>query len=224
MSVLTVSRELGSAGSAIAEQAARTLGYHFMNKQSIGMVLSQYGLIEFHQEYDSSFGFWDRFDARRAERRGEMLDMLNRVLLALARHGNMVILGRCGFAVLQNFTDVLNVRIQAPFTLRVRRIIAERNIQDIAQAEAVVKEGDRIRAAFIESVYGVRWDNTKAFDMVIDTGKVPPDRAVAWLVENLKILDEQKEKETHTTRAIPDDPILASVISQQLQCEEDHQN
>ena len=156
MSVLTISRELGSEGSSIAEKTAQTLGYHFMNKKSIGMVMSQYGITEFNQEYESASSFWDRFDVRRTARRGEILDMLNRVILALARHGNMVILGRCGFAVLHGYQDVLNVRIQAPLHLRVQHIMERQEIQDYKKAEAIVTEGDSIRSAFIESVYGVR--------------------------------------------------------------------
>ncbi len=128
MSVITISRELGSQGRQIAENTAQALGYHFMNKKAIGEVLEEYGLVEFREEYEIAPSFWDIFDAHRMERRSEMVSMLNKVILALAQHGNIVILGRCGFAVLRDFADVLNVRIQAPPEQRVAFIKADENI------------------------------------------------------------------------------------------------
>jgi cytidylate kinase len=41
-----------------------------------------------------------------------------------------------------------------------------------------VRESDKVRSAFIQSWYGIRWDQTDAFDLVIDTSKVQPDVAV----------------------------------------------
>lgn len=90
MSIITISRELGSEGSHIAEKVAQALGYHFADKKTMEDVLIQYGFAEFDKEYDAARGFWGRFDARTTE----MVNMLNRVIQAVARHGNAVILGR----------------------------------------------------------------------------------------------------------------------------------
>src|SRR5512136_3007919 len=118
MPVITISREYGSEGESIAERIAQTLGYHLVDKEFIGAVLGQYGLVEFAWEYDTLPGFWDRFDAERGKRRAVMVDMLNQVLRAVAHHGDMVILGRSGFAALSGFADVLHVRLKAPFSIR----------------------------------------------------------------------------------------------------------
>src|SRR5512135_3353328 len=108
MSVITISREFGSDGSYIAEKVAQALGYHFADKKTLEDVLTQYGFVEFDKEYDAARGLWARFDARTMD----MINMLNRVIQAVARHGNVVILGRGSFAVLGGLADVLNVRIQ----------------------------------------------------------------------------------------------------------------
>ncbi len=219
MSVMTISRELGSEGRYIAEKAAQTLGYHLVDKATMENVLVQYGFVEFEQEYDAAPGFWARFDSRRTQ----MVDMLNRVIQALARHGNTVILGRGGFAVLNGFADVLNVRIQAPLPIRVRRVMAQQKISEPEQAEAIVKENDKVRVAFVESFYNVRGDAASAFDVVIDTSKVSPELTASWLVDAVRGLPEQKAGEERIARVIQVEPVLASAVSSVLGCEIEHE-
>jgi cytidylate kinase len=213
MSVVTISREFGSEGSTIARQVAQKTGYHFVDKNVIGEVLIQYGFVEFKQEYDSVSSFWTGFDSRRAE----MVGMLNRVIRALARHNDVVILGRGSFAVLDDFADVLNVRIQAPLSLRIKRVMAHKSIDNVEQAEAWVEENDKVRASFIEWFYGVPWHTASAFDVVLDTSKVSPDLAVGWLVDTVSGMNETKTGGAQTTRMIEVDPILSSVVAEVLE-------
>jgi cytidylate kinase len=224
MSVITISREFGSGGSVIAKKAAQALGYHLVTKDTIARVLNQYGLAEFKEEYDAAPpGFWARFDTEKMERREVMVSLLNQTFLALARHGNMVIVGRCGFAVLGGYTNVLNVRIQAPLPVRVKRVMEEQNLPDAGQAEAMVKEADRIRATFVEAHYGGRWDAAGAFNVVVDTDKVPADLATAWLVEATGALKERIQRgEGHTAGAIQADSTLLTAVSYELDCQTAH--
>jgi len=222
MSVITISREFGSGGSAIAQKVAQALGYHFVDRDTIGGILTQYGLPEFKAEYDAAPPtFWARFDTQRMERREVMVSLLNQTLLALAHHGHMVILGRCGFAVLRGYADVLNVRLQAPVSARISRVMETQHLADPAQAEAAVKEGDKIRAAFVETFYGARWDDAGAFDVVIDTDKVPAELAAAWLVDGAKAL-QPSQGGVQTTRAIRADSTLSAAVSYELNCEARH--
>lgn len=222
MPTITISRELGSQGRQIAVDTAKTLRYHFMDKAAIGEVMEEYGLVEFHHEYEVAPSFWDFFDARRKERRGEMIDMLNRVILALAQHGNMVILGRCGFAVLHDYADVLNVRIQAPMDMRIRQVMAWKHFPSLDRAEDFVKENDRVRTSFIESFYGVKWDSAKAFDLVIDVNKTPPEMATKWIITAARRMERSIQGDDRTTASIAVDSTLTSTIYKALDCHTDH--
>ena len=215
MSVVTISREFGSEGSRIARQVAQKLDYHFVDKDIMGQVLIQYGFVEFKQEYDSVPSFWNSFDSRRVE----MVTMLNRVIRALAQHDNVVILGRGSFAVLDDFADVLNVRIQASLSLRIKRIMAQEKIDNFEQAEALVEENDKVRSTFIEWFYNVPWNITSAFDIVLDTSKVPPELAVDWLVDTVSAMNEIKTGGEQTTRTIEVDPVLTEVVAKVLEAQ-----
>ena len=221
MAVITISREIYSEGSYIGEKVAEALGYHFVDKSTIEKVFAEHSIVQFKEVYESVPGFWARFD----DMRTTTIRFLKQAILALARHGEMVIVGRGAFAVLGGFADVLNVRVQAPFPVRVRRAMEKEKITESDRAEALLKEGDGMREAFVKSFYDIRWENAaaaSAFDLVIDTGKVPPDLAVTWLVEALKVLKERETHDQPTTDAIEINADLASTVSEVLGCQVTH--
>jgi cytidylate kinase len=220
MAVITISREIYSDGGYIGEKVAGVLNYHFVSKNGIEHIFLEHGLVEFRKLYESIEGFWTRFE----DMRTTTIAFLKQVILALASHGNVVIVGRGAFAVLGPFADVLNVRVQAPLPIRVKRAMEKEKITELHEAEAFLKESDRARDTFVESFYNIRWVDAapSAFDLVIDTGKVPPDMATAWVVEALRGLKERKKERGLTTKTIKVDPELAGTVSEVLGCYNTH--
>jgi cytidylate kinase len=211
MPAITISREIGSLGDMVAEQTARRLGYALVDKNVIGKVFGQFGFIDFKETYDAS-GFWTRFDPHYTE----MAHLLNRIIETLVFHGNIVLLGRGGFALLKDYADVLNVRIQAPFLIRVERVMDEYGLTSQAAAEEFVKNNDRMRRSFVESIYGHQWDSVSAFDLVIDTGKVSSELAVNWLEAEIAQMSRSPHAEKRMTRDIQIDTVLAKTIDEIL--------
>lgn len=221
MSVITISREFGSEGDMIAHQVAQSLNYHFVDQKFIGDILGQYGYVEFDKEFTTLPTFWERFDAQREKQRDLMAQMLNQVIEAVAHHGNVVLLGRVGFEVLGKYTDVLHVRLQAPFSVRVRRIMTQQGLS-LEEAESAVKQSDKVRVAFVEEFYKVPWGSIHAFDMVINTGKIPSELAVSWIISAVKAPMTSLEIEKPTTASIVVDRILAEAVSEELKCTQSH--
>ena len=221
MSVITISREFGSEGDTIAHQVAQSLGYHFVDQEFIGTILSQYGLVEFDKEYATLPTFWERFNVQKEEQRDAMAKMLHQVIEAVAHHGNVVILGRSGFEVLSGFADVLHVRLQAPLPIRVERVMAQQEIP-FEQAESVVKNNDKVRMAFVEEFYRVPWDSIHAFDLVINTGKISSDLSASWVIDVAKTSVTSLETNKPTTSSIVVDRILADAVSETLKCNQTH--
>ena len=217
MTVITISREFGSEGDVIAQQTSQRLGYHLVDHKFIEVILGQYGYVEFDKEYANLPTFWERFDAQR----DVMAKMLDRVIQAVASHGNVVILGRSGFAVLDGYSDVLHVRLQAPFSVRVRRIMEQQEVS-FEQAEEIVKRNDKVRVSFVEEFYRVPWSAIHAFDLVINTGKVSPDLATNWVIDAAKALTDNLEEDKPTTESIVVDHIMAGAISDALKCHKVH--
>jgi cytidylate kinase len=211
MTAITISREIGSKGDLVAEQTAKRLGYQLVDKNIIGQILHQYGFVEFKKIYDET-GFWANFDQRRLE----MVKFLNRVIETAAYHGNIVLLGRAGFAILKGQADVLNVRIQAPFSLRVQRVREGQVFASLAEAEQFVRDNDQMRKDFVNSMYAGRWDSPASFDLVIDTGKISIDRAVDWLEAAARDLSQNRVNVEQTARALEIDTVLLDTVVQVL--------
>ena len=221
MSVINISRDFGSEGDYLAEKVAKTLRYHFVDKEFFGSVLNQYGLVEFDAEYDARPGFWEKLNDQRYERRDEVMDMLNKTIRAVAQHGNVVILGRSSFEVLGQFSGILNVRLQAPFPVRIKRVMEEMKIP-LEEAEVLVKENDKVHIAFTEEYYKVPWDAIHAFDLVINTGRISPDLAATWVVEAVHAMGTIQEPGKPAISSLEIEPILKKAVSDALKCTMTH--
>ena len=220
MTVITISREFGSFGDVLAERVAHALGYHLVDKAFVSAVLRQYGVAEFDLEYETQPGFWDGLDVQKADRRDVMVRMLNLVVRTVARHGNAVILGRSGYAILTGLSDVLHVRLQAPLDDRIAAIQAQQNIA-LDVATELVKEKDAIRTAFIKSFYSVPWASSNSFDLAINTALVPLDMATAWVIDAAK-LSRNGVGDKPTTRMIEIDSIMMQAVTEKLNCATEH--
>lgn len=208
MAVVTISREYGSAGTEVARKAAALLGYHVVDKAAIGRILAGYGLIDFDAAYESESGIWSAFDTRQRT----IVSMLERIALAVARHGHSIVLGRGSYIALAGTAGVLNVRIRAPFHWRVERVMREEGLDDRQRAEAAVREGDKVRSSFVSAVYGIRWDSMERFDLVVDTSKIGIDRAAGWIAEAAKDLPAEAAVQGAA------DPVLAEALESELGC------
>jgi cytidylate kinase len=209
MAVITISREFGSEGNYIGTKVAESLGYQFVFKKEIGEIFKRYGMVNFEEVYQAKVNFWTRFD----ELRNEMMAFLSEIIRAVAHQGNVVIVGRCSYAILRGLQDVFHVRIQASLPIRVARIMQE-NLTTPDQVEQLVKQEDQNRAKLLQLFYNMPWDTTSAFDLVLDTGKISPDLAVKWIVEAVKCLEESTTSTEPTTKTLEVTPLLSQIISE----------
>ena len=221
MPVITISREFGSEGDRIAQDVAQAMHHHFVDRRCIGTIIGQQGSGEFEKEGSKLLTFWERFDAQRERERDMVVKMLNRVIQAIAHHGNAVILGRSGFQVLGGFADVLHVRLQAPFAMRVHRIMKDHNLS-FDEAETLVKRNDRTRVSFVEEFYQVPWNSIQFFDLVINTAKIDPDTACNMIVDAASFFEPGVDPKQSTVASLEVDRTLANSVSEALHCDKIH--
>lgn len=209
MAVITVSREIGSLGADIAVRTAEKLGYTYVDKDLIQKIMNQYGVIQFQDLYDAQFGIWDQFD----HSTDAIYLLLNKIIYSIARINNMVILGRGSYAILQGFSNVLNVKIQAPFEQRVATIMQEEGISDRNQAEKLLTRLHKSRKAFIEHTYHSKWDRASNFDLVFDTSHLSVDSIIAYLCQAAAYIDSTVNELTgRTVASIPEDSVLDNAV------------
>jgi cytidylate kinase len=188
MRTISISRLIGSDAGEIARRVAEQLQYDLVDKQVLDGVFRLYGLTKFGNLYTSPPNFWELANARNLL----IVSMLNDTMEALAHRGRAVILGRGGFASLNKYADVLHVRLQAPFPIRVERVMARESLSDRSQAEELVEAEDKARQKFVASFYHKNWDAGSDFDLVIDTSLIPIPTATDWIVQALRGLEQRK--------------------------------
>jgi cytidylate kinase len=213
MAVMTISRELGSGGVEIARQVANRLGYEFVDKHTYDAIFRQYGLTKFEDLYSSAPSFLDLLNADNLL----LVAMANEILEAVAKRGNIVILGRAGFAVLADYADVLHMHIQAPFSERVQRLMVREGLSDRQAAEERVREDDSVQHTYVQRFYNKQWDASSNFDLVLDTSSLSRDMAVQRIVEAAKALEQKvPPPDALTTATIEVDPVLADAVAKAM--------
>jgi len=212
MAVITISREYLSWGGTIARRVAEELGYRFVTKDTFEKILRQYGLVQL-DEMQKKSSFWTFADSSNQE----LISLLNKTILGFAQLDNMIILGRGGFAVLQEYANVLNVRVQAPAEARAERLMELEKLDDINAAREQITQNDKARSSFVKGFYDADTNNAKLFQLVLDTGTISAEMAIDWIVAAARALDERSLSDETTTKGIKVEPILAGAIQQALQ-------
>lgn len=212
MKVITISRFLNSGGLTIGQQVADELGYTFVTKETIEKIMNQYGMVEFDALYEHAPGVWDRLDRFQED----MIEFLQRVMRAMAKRGDVVILGRGSFAAFHNFSDVLNVRLWATPEERAKRYMKRTNNTSWREAMDFVESHDKARNAFVERWLHGHPDRANAFDLTINTSKVPQDISVRMICDIARASRGLILEKHRTTEELEIDPILMKTVEEIL--------
>lgn len=214
MHTIAISRLVGSEAGAIATRLAEQLGYDLVDKSILQGTLKQYGMTRFGELYTSPPNLWDLANSRNLE----VVSMLNATMQALAHRGRTLILARGGYVTLRQYADVLNVRLHAPFDVRVERVMQREGFVDRADAEQRVAADDKSRIKFVERFYGRKWHNESDFDLVLNTDLISQETSEAWITVAVRMLESKPLRpDANLARQIEVDPLLLSAIDQALE-------
>ncbi|MGE4584316.1 MAG: cytidylate kinase-like family protein [Sphaerochaeta sp.] len=216
MGVITISRQIGSEGTFIAKRVAEQLGLSFVDKEDIEKVMYAYGFSAFDEVYNNKPSFWQRFDQHRML----TVDFLLTAMRAFAKVGDVVLLGRGGFGLFQGYTDILNIRLKAPLELRVQRKQKEYGTTEEAARKALLEQ-ELVRTSFVQSDLQFNQNDASLFDLVIDTGIVPPETAALWIADAYQQLVKHPRLDAKRSRADLDvDGVLLKLVRTMLGSEE----
>ncbi|MBC2608024.1 AAA family ATPase [Pelagicoccus albus] len=214
MNTIIISRLLGSGAGLIASQLAQSLNYDFVDKEMLQVTMEQYGLTRFGKLYTSPPNIWDLANSKNLQ----VVSMLDDTMRALAHRKQTVVLARGGYNVLSNRSDVLKVRIQAPFAARVERVMEREGIQDKEQAEKLVAADDKARTKFVARFYHQNWEDASSFDLVINTDLIPTETSVAWISDASRLLEKRDQLiGSGSTESKEVDPLLLEAIEHALE-------
>jgi cytidylate kinase len=177
MAVVTISRQLGSLGDAIAYSLASGLKFHHLDKESLESMLEKYGISEVKVEHydEKKPNFWYEF----------------------ACGGSCVVLGRGGQVLFQDIPGVLHVRMVSSSEVRTSRIRQEFGC-DERLARQIMQQSDRDRSGFHRFFFNTNWETTELYDIIFNTGVFKEKAALKLLkdaVHTSGIMDMEKKTE-----------------------------
>jgi len=178
MTVITVSRQLGSLGCDIVNAVSEQLGYRVMWRGLINQAARRARTPEMALEMLDELGLLDVKPSLSAQK--AYLGAIRDLIEELAREDNVLIMGRGGQAVLQGRPNTLHVRIIAPLNIRVERLMERHGISAEA-AQAQIRASDRRRKRFVERAYQVDWANPLLYDLVINTASLDVPRSAGLI-------------------------------------------
>jgi len=184
MGVLTLSRELGSGGDAIAKQVAESLGWSLLDNEGFAAAARSYGYVraELERVDERSPSFVDRFFR---DRQLVYLDIMRAIVYESALKDNQVILGRGAHILLRGIPGVLRARVVAPNEVRQRRLVQNEAVSP-AMAEEFILHNDRERTSYSRYFFGAAWGEPMDFDVVLSTGLWDEEEAARLLAGLLR--------------------------------------
>lgn len=190
MAIITISRQIGSLGDEIAQETTEQLGYKLLDKTRIHEMMSDYS-SNFSKELtslseESHPGFFERLFGGREL----YYKLVCSLIYDAAAEDNIIIMGRGGQFLLQDQPNVLNVRVIAPFNLRVSRFQDQQRFA-LEISQEIVKKRDRHRVEFIRYLFERDISQANWYDLVINTGKFEVEEAARMLIEKVHQIEKQ---------------------------------
>jgi cytidylate kinase len=206
---ITVEREYGSGGAAIAERLANRLGWKLWDRdltaeiarvakvtreavhrcdERVDPLLSRLFSVYARGSYERTLPVSDarHFNA------DTMVAMLHKVIEEAASKGNCVIVGRGSPYILRNRPDTFHVFVYAPDDEKLLRL---RNIgQSEKEARQLIDEVDRERASFIRHYFHKEWPHRPLYNLMINS-KFGDDYVVGTILREIAALEALRQSQ-----------------------------
>ena len=203
---ITVEREYGAGGGAIAKKLAERLGWKLWD-QSLTCEIARVAKVDqavverMDERCDSLFyrlmkvfmrgsmeqslpvRGMDHFDA------DSMVDFMRRVISGAASEGNSVIVGRGAPFLLRGRPDTFHVFVYAPLEEKIRRLRQAGKSEDEAVDE--IASVDRQRVIFVRKYFGMEWPTRELYHLMINS-TVGDEIAIDTIRNEIHSLEAQK--------------------------------
>ncbi len=181
MAIITIARQLGSQGDAIAADVAQRLHYTLIDQFKLQEAAEAYGMLksELEEVHEKRPTLVTRYLTMRHR---AYLDMIQTIIYNYAKQDNIVLLGRAAAVLLSDVPSALHVNIFAPFDRRVEAVMALEGVTR-SIAEQIVRESDQDRTGYMKYLFDCDWMDPLLYDVMLDTGLITREHACELIVE-----------------------------------------
>lgn len=190
--IISIGREFGSGGHAIAEELSKQLGIKLYDKNIIEEIskeenLDKEGLESFDEKPVKSKFLYRRVRdySNSMEENLALLqfDFLKRVA---ASGESFIIVGRCAEVVLKDNKSLISVFILGDEQEKCKRIMERYNLDKEAALE-MMKKQDKERKQYHNHYSEYKWGDSRGYDLSINSSKLGVGKTTEIIMEYIKI-------------------------------------
>jgi len=208
MSIVAMTREMGSLGKDVAGGLAQELGLPLVHHEIIDSLADKMRLRKSHvvRLLDGQAGILERLTADDTS----MSIFTEAELCSLAMRGKgAVIRGWGATHLFHRVPHVVRVRVCAPHALRKKRMMERLRTQDESFVEEEIRRSDEAQSAIMRRYFNVDWTDSAHYDLVLNTERVSVGHCVD---EVLKLVRCEEFAETDASRRELADVALQSSV------------
>lgn len=173
--IITIGREYGSGGKAIAEALAKDLGIKLYDKNLIELIAERHNIdpdvLEATDERISNpfFDPYISYGIDTASRSSRLFALQSNIIREAANEGSAIFVGRCANDILWEYPDVVRIFIYAPKLDRIQRIMVKEGIAEDLAAEKIIRRMDKARRSYYQFYTDKKWGSSEGMDLLINS-------------------------------------------------------
>ena len=188
--IITISREFGSGGRFIGEEVAKKLGVAYYDKDIIGKIAEQSGLLPEYIQENAELSpkkglFAYAFSGRDITGKsvGDMVyEAQRKIIMEIAEKESCVIIGRNADFILKDRNDVLNVFIHGDMPEKTQRIIDLYNVEE-KEAVKMMADTDKRRMTNYNFYTEQKWGKASNYTLCLNSSQLGYDRCERIIME-----------------------------------------
>nr|WP_319492953.1 cytidylate kinase-like family protein [uncultured Desulfobacter sp.] len=206
MPIITISRGSYSHGKKVAEKVASELGYECISRDILLEASEEFNIPEIRlvRALHDAPSVLERY----THGRDRYVSYIRKALLQHIRKDNVVYHGLAGHYFLQNFSNVLKIRIISDIEERVKEEVRRENISE-EKARYILKKDDEERRKWGLGLYGIDTWDSRLYDMVIHIKSLSVEDAADLICRTVR---KPNFKTTPESEKILDDALLAAKV------------
>jgi cytidylate kinase len=177
MTVIAMTREIGSLGMEVAAGLAARLGLKIIHSEIVADSVAERLGIEsksFLRYVDGSASLVERWRINRRR----LVHYTTEEILRLAQQGNVLIKGWGAATLLRGLPQVVSARVCAPMDFRVRVLMDRLGVKDPDAVWAQIQRYDAARARTMSIYFNVEQEDPRLYHVVVNTERLPVDACV----------------------------------------------
>ena len=208
MTVIAMTREMGTLGKDVASGLAEALGIELVHQELVEHDLAERLHMDestVHRFLEGNESLWERWqiDPKR------MSIYTAEEILELASRGSILIRGWGAAQLLSGVAHVMRIRICAPMSNRISVMMQRLGINDASAMRREIERSDDAHSRAIQRQFGVDWRDAEQYDIVFNTAHIPVETCVS-LIQRLAQSTTYEETE-ESRRNLADKLIEAAV-------------